>query len=109
MASGDNLRNLFRFYSRRDDVGFRTAAEAIVEEERLKNHRLLADDLERLLRNGNSKTAQRGKLSRLAEVPKDRERGFPLLTISEGQVLRGSSPESSVKVLQARIRRQSAA
>jgi len=46
MASGDLLRQLFRGYAKRDDTTFRAAAEAIIQEERLKNHRLLADDLE---------------------------------------------------------------
>jgi hypothetical protein len=49
MVSGDLLRQLFRGYSNRDDSTFRAAAEAIIKEERAKNHRLLADDLERIL------------------------------------------------------------
>ena len=37
MASGDLLRQLFRGYAKRDDTTFRAAAEAIIQEERLKN------------------------------------------------------------------------
>ncbi len=52
MASGDLLRQLFRGYAKRDDATFRAAAESIIQEERLKNHRLLADDLERIFPSG---------------------------------------------------------
>ena len=83
MASGDLLRQLFRGYAKRDDATFRAAAEFIIQEERLKNHRLLADDLERILLNGNGSAAERHIASSLHDLPKDRERGFPLLDIFE--------------------------
>jgi SpoVK/Ycf46/Vps4 family AAA+-type ATPase len=83
MASGDLLRQLFRGYAKRDDTTFRAAAEAIIHEERLKNHRLLADDLERILLNGNGSVAERRSVSSMHDLPKDRERGFPLLDIFE--------------------------
>jgi len=81
MANGDNLRRIFRAWSKRDDVGFREAAEDIIKEEHAKNHRLLADDLERLLLNG---TAQSGRLKHATsyEIPKDKEKGLPLLDIA---------------------------
>ena len=37
MASGDLLRQLFCGDAKRDDMTFRTAAEAIIQEEHLKN------------------------------------------------------------------------
>jgi SpoVK/Ycf46/Vps4 family AAA+-type ATPase len=83
MANGDLLRQLFRGYSKRDDSTFRAAAEAIIQEERLKNHRLLADELERILLNGNGLPAGQGKLFKSYDIPKDRERGFSLLDIGE--------------------------
>ncbi len=43
MASGDLLRKLFRGYAKHDDATFRAALDNIIEEERAKNHRLLAD------------------------------------------------------------------
>jgi hypothetical protein len=36
MVNGDLLRQLFRGHSKRDDVTFRAAAEAIIQEERAK-------------------------------------------------------------------------
>lgn len=59
MVNGDLLRQLFRGHSKRDDVTFRAAAEAIIQEERAKNHRLLADDLERILMNGSATQSER--------------------------------------------------
>ncbi len=37
MASGDLLRQLFHGYAKCDDTTFRAAAEAIIQEERIKN------------------------------------------------------------------------
>ncbi len=83
MANGDLLRKLFRGYTKRDDAAFRATAEAIIQEERAKNHRLLADDLEQILLNGNGFAAERRAISSAYDIPKDRERGFPLLDIAE--------------------------
>lgn len=82
MASGDLLRQLFRGYAKRDDTTFRTAANAIIQEERAKNHRLLADDLEKILLNGSKPSGERYVANSMSEIPKDRERGFPLLDLA---------------------------
>lgn len=78
---GDLLRQLFKGYSKRDDGMFRAAALALVNEERAKNHRLLADDLEKIILNGNGLSS--GRRGALYDVPKDRERGFPLVDIAD--------------------------
>ncbi len=83
MASGDLLRRLFRGYAKHDDAAFRTALEDIVEEERAKNHRLLANDLERILLSGNGAYSKRRFPNSTYEIPKDRERDVPLLSIEE--------------------------
>ncbi len=49
MAHGDLLRRLFASHVRSDDAAFRLAAGELIAEERRKNHRLLADELEREL------------------------------------------------------------
>jgi SpoVK/Ycf46/Vps4 family AAA+-type ATPase len=82
-TSGKLLRQLFRGYAKRDDRAFRAAAEAIISSERTKNHRLLADDLEQILSNGNGSLHKRRHLAKTVNVPKDRERGFPLVDIAE--------------------------
>jgi SpoVK/Ycf46/Vps4 family AAA+-type ATPase len=83
MANGDLLRQLFRGYAKRDDSTFRNAANEIIREERAKNHRLLADDLERILMNGNGLPGEKRNVINPLEIPKDRERGFPLLDIAQ--------------------------
>ena len=82
-TSGDLLRQLFRSYTKRDDSLFRTTAETIIHEERLKNHRMLADELEKILINANGSLTQRRSGGFSYDIPKDRERGFPLMDIGE--------------------------
>lgn len=49
MARSDLLRQLFAAYSRGDDTAFRHTADEIISDERRKQHRLLASELERAL------------------------------------------------------------
>lgn len=49
MARSDLLRRLFAAYARADDVAFRRTAGELIDDERRKNHRLLATELEREL------------------------------------------------------------
>lgn len=81
MASGDLLRKLFRSYAKHDDAAFRIALQEIVEEERAKNHRLLASDLEKILLSGNGHYNNNWSAHSAREVPKDRERDTPLLDV----------------------------
>lgn len=83
MASGDLLRQLLLGHMKRDDDLFKAAAEAIIQEERAKNHRLLADDLARILVNGSWRLGDRRLANSIYDVPRDKERGFPLLEIAE--------------------------
>lgn len=106
MTNGDLLRQLFRGYTKRDDATFRSAAVELIQEERTKNHRLLADDLERILLNGNGHHNGKPANVNHYEIPKDRERGFPLLDIAEFSYDwdRLILPESSLSVLKKIVR-----
>ncbi|BCT69562.1 ATP-binding protein [Nitrosospira sp. NRS527] len=85
MASGKILRQLFRAGTSGDSDAFRLASESIIQEERQKQHHLLANDLEKIL-YGSSPSASNGKLSRLVPaVPTDKERGLPLLDVRHPQ------------------------
>ncbi len=53
-TQGELLRQLFRGYKKRDDSLFKRAAEEIIKDEKAKNHRILADDLEKILLNGSN-------------------------------------------------------
>lgn len=83
MARGEILRKLFRSFSRDEREGFYAAAMELIDEEKSKNHKLLARDLEKILHNGSSKALASNHATKhyLATVPKDRETGFPLIHV----------------------------
>lgn len=83
MANGKLLRQLIKAGLERDDEAFRSASEAVIDEERSKQHHLLANDLEKIL-YGQSSHIARNTLRQLpASVPTDQERGFPLLELRQ--------------------------
>ena len=84
MASGKILRQLIRAGAGGDLAAFKVASKSIIEEERQKQHHLLANDLERIL-YGESKPATASILRIPSSVPTDKERGLPLLDIRQSQ------------------------
>ena len=84
MASAKVLRQLIRAGSGGDIVAFKAASKSIIEEERQKQHHLLANDLEQIL-YGESKPASSSLLRLLPNAPTDKERGLPLLDIRQTQ------------------------
>lgn len=82
MANGKILRQLFRAGTAGDSEAFRVASKAVIEEERQKQHHLLANDLEQILYGGESNLRALSGAPRIHyEVPIDKERGLPLLDI----------------------------
>jgi len=83
MARADLLKKLFEAYQRRDDQAFRQAAAEAIEDERKKQHPVLANDLQRILANGvrSMVDAPCGTYPSLEPVPMDSERRTPLLAI----------------------------
>jgi len=85
MPSGKVLRQLIKAGATGDTGAFREVSEEVIREERLKQHHLLANDLELIL-YGNSKPLASNSLSRLMPaVPTDKERGLPLFDIRQPQ------------------------
>ncbi|MDZ4784848.1 MAG: ATP-binding protein [bacterium] len=84
MARGEIIRKLFQSFSRNEREDFYAAAMELIQEEKSKNHNLLARDLERILQNGHSKalSASNTLYKNYPEVPKDRETGLSLIDIS---------------------------
>ena len=80
MANGKLLRQLIKSGVQGDTSGFRVASESVIQEEREKNHHLLANDLERLL-YGDSVAAggKFRKLHALSELPANKDNGLALL------------------------------
>lgn len=83
MARGEIIRKLFRSFSRNEREAFYAAAMELIQEERSKNHTLLAEDLEKILQNGHSKplSASNPIYKQYPEAPKDRETGLALIDI----------------------------
>lgn len=82
MPGADLIKELLKAHARQDDEAFRDAALRMIAEERKKNHRLLADDLERIVMNERRMTP--GIYPRRdITPPKDRERGVDLVEVSE--------------------------
>lgn len=82
MANGKLLRQLIKSGAQGDHMNFRAASEAIIAEEREKQHHLLANDLERLL-YGTSSIAK-GAVSHLRLVPNlpmNKDNGLSLLEV----------------------------
>lgn len=80
MASGKLLRQLIKSGVLGDDAEFRAASEAVIKEEREKNHHLLANDLERLLYGDRAKP--KGNLRQMyttASLPTNKDTGLDLL------------------------------
>lgn len=78
MASGRLLRQLIKSGVQGDKDMFRSASEAVIKEEREKNHHLLANDLERLL-YGDQATARNRRLHTITSVPVNKDSGLVLL------------------------------
>jgi SpoVK/Ycf46/Vps4 family AAA+-type ATPase len=70
MARADLLVSLVRAVRRGDDVSFERTVEALIAEERTKQHHVLADRLEELLR-GNGQRPSRGFSPAVAAVSPD--------------------------------------
>ena len=85
MPRADLIRELFKAHARKDDEAFRDAALEVVSEERKKNHRLLADDLERIVRNERRMIPSIIPKHNIV-LPKDRERGMELVDVSDSEL-----------------------
>lgn len=85
MARGEILRKLFKSFSHNEREEFLAAANELIEEERNKNHILLARDLEKLLqpKNGHTKplVSNLASWTQFPEPPKDKETGLTLLDV----------------------------
>lgn len=82
MASGESLIKLFKSFKENNQVEFTNIAEAIIEEERKKNHNLLANKLHKILYDENIslKEIKRNNFKSIS-LPVDKESGFELLDL----------------------------
>lgn len=82
MASGSVLRQLIKAGTAGDTTAFREASEAVIREERQRQHHLLANDLEKIL-YGDLRKVSALPNSIKDRVPVDHERGLSLLTLRD--------------------------
>lgn len=85
MANGKILRQLIKAGASGDSDAFRRASEAIIQDERQKQHHLLANDLEQMLYGEYLKPVKQNGRGMLPVPPVDKERGLPLLDIRQAQ------------------------
>ena len=81
MARADLLKKLFQSYQKRDDRTFQVAAEEIIDEERKKHHPVLANELEKILKNGVPELNSRTTLTPFDPPPQDSDRRTALLEV----------------------------
>ncbi|WP_293648789.1 AAA family ATPase [Thiolapillus sp.] len=82
MATAKLLRQLIKTGTEGNHEAFKRVSEQLIQEERTKNHHLLANDLERILYGRrNSTVPLHSMLS--DRLPKDKERNLPLLQLKE--------------------------
>jgi SpoVK/Ycf46/Vps4 family AAA+-type ATPase len=85
-ARGDLIRKLFRSFSENDREEFYAAARELIEEERNKNHLLLANDLEKSLQltTPAKRVASNGSpWQNYPEVPTAKDTGLPLIAVKQ--------------------------
>lgn len=80
MARADLLKKLFSSYKHDDKEMFNNIANAIIEDERKKNHGILADELKMILNNNNTKLINSLR-SLNASVPKDADKDVSLVEV----------------------------
>lgn len=80
MARGDLIKDLFLSYKRGDNEAFLATATVIADEERKKHHVVLANELTQILRNNSPARTPQSKAG-LEPLPKDPDRGTPLMEI----------------------------
>jgi hypothetical protein len=89
MTTSESFRKLVLAHFEGEGEAFRSAAREYIQEERRKNHHVVARDLERLLASYNGLSVVRGNngLSPLPggsrDVPKDKERDVALIEMLE--------------------------
>jgi SpoVK/Ycf46/Vps4 family AAA+-type ATPase len=88
MSSGDYLISLFKSFKENNQVEFTKVAYEIIEEEKRKNHNLLANKLYRILFDDNF-TVKLGKSRNVSsrQLPVDKESGFQLVEMKFSKVL----------------------
>lgn len=102
MASGNDLLRLFKAFKENNQVEFSKIAYEIIEDEKKKNHYLLADKLYKVLFDDNS-TISINKIPKLSnrQLPVDKESGFQLVEMKFSKKMLNDiilTPQNKLKI-----------
>jgi len=83
MTTGELLIELFEAYKVNDDGAFMKTASTLIEEEKDKNHYVLANKLRKILSSTNVSTNKgfSNHLNNIADLPRDKDKGSDLVEI----------------------------
>lgn len=87
LASGDNLIRLFKAFKENNQIEFTKIAYEIIEDEKKKNHYLLANKLNKVLFDDNFNITLKSRDLSNKQLPVDKESGFQLVEMKFPKLL----------------------
>lgn len=81
MTTSEIIKRLFLSFSNKDFKAFEDAAREYIEREKRKKHNIVAKDLEKALFNTGGIPDSQKRFKNTMPIPRDTEKGFPLLEI----------------------------
>ena len=81
MTNSELIKQLFLSFNNKDNEGFVQAAREYIEREKRKKHNVVARDLEKALYQSAGLTNSQRRFRENLPIPRDTEKGFPLLEI----------------------------
>lgn len=79
MTTSEIIKQLFLSFSNKDHESFELAAREYIERVKRKKHNVVAKELEKALYNTNGASAPQKTFKNTLPIPRDTEKGFPLL------------------------------
>jgi SpoVK/Ycf46/Vps4 family AAA+-type ATPase len=86
MTNSELIKQLFLSFNSKDDDAFMQAARAYIEREKRKKHTIVAKDLEKALYQTAASSGTQKRYKSSLPIPRDTEKGFPLLEIQHFDV-----------------------
>jgi SpoVK/Ycf46/Vps4 family AAA+-type ATPase len=103
MTTSDLIKQLFLSFHDKDNEAFFQAAREYIEHEKRKKHTMVAKELEKALYAANGSSERGKRFKNTLPIPRDTEKGFPLLEIQHFDISMDSlliSPETKQQLEQ---------
>jgi len=81
MTTSELIKNLFRAFNNKDDEYFEQVGREYIEREKRKKHNIVAKELEKALYSERNTPVSQKRYRGNLPIPRDTEKGFPLLEI----------------------------